>query len=259
MRLTRLTNGFSKKVENLEAAMADTIKTLSDNSINATIILVGVADDVADLIEEHQSIERALVQVQMPRMSLDEREEIITKGLDRLNMSIIQDAKKYISNLSQGLPHYIHSLALHAARTAISAETNEITVEHVEKALERVIESVQQSIKDLNHKAISSSKKNNIYTQVLLACALAKTDSLGYFAAADVRQPLSSIMKKAYDIPSYARHLKDFCKDQKGNILQQFGVRHRYRFRFSNPLMQPYITMKGVKDGLIEKSILFLQ
>ena len=48
---------------------ADTIKTLSDHSVPASLILVGVADTVEELIQQHQSIERALVQVRMPRMS----------------------------------------------------------------------------------------------------------------------------------------------------------------------------------------------
>jgi hypothetical protein len=45
-----------------------TIKTLSDNasSIKTTLILVGVADSVDELIGEHQSIERAIKQVPMP-------------------------------------------------------------------------------------------------------------------------------------------------------------------------------------------------
>jgi hypothetical protein len=38
------------------------IKVLSDNSVPATLVLVGVADSVDALIVEHQSIERALVQ-----------------------------------------------------------------------------------------------------------------------------------------------------------------------------------------------------
>jgi hypothetical protein len=47
--------------EDIERKMADTIKTLSDNSIEVTLIIVGVADSVDQLIGEHQSIDRAIV------------------------------------------------------------------------------------------------------------------------------------------------------------------------------------------------------
>lgn len=235
---------------------ADTIKTLSDHSVGATIIIVGVADSVERLIFEHQSIERALVQVQMPRMSINERNEIIEKGLKHLKMAIDNDAMNYIANLSQGLPHYIHSLALHATRAAIQGKTKNITVDHVETAITKALEQAQESIKSLYHEAIASSKKNAMFVQVLLACALAETDSLGCFIASDVRDPLSAIMRRRYDIPSFARHLKEFCEKERGPILQRFGVKHRYRFRFANPLMEPFITMKGVKERFIEKGAL---
>ena len=60
--------------------LAETVKALSDHSVRSTIILVGVADNVSDLIAEHQSIERCLVQVPMPRMSRAELGEILAKG-----------------------------------------------------------------------------------------------------------------------------------------------------------------------------------
>ena len=40
----------------VDALFADTIKALSDFSLDTTLILVGVADDVDDLITEHESI-----------------------------------------------------------------------------------------------------------------------------------------------------------------------------------------------------------
>jgi Cdc6-like AAA superfamily ATPase len=58
--------------------LADTIKNLSDHSVNSTLILVGVADSVEELISEHNSIERALVQVPMPRMSIGELIQSLT-------------------------------------------------------------------------------------------------------------------------------------------------------------------------------------
>src|SRR5580700_10179297 len=61
--------------------MADTIKTLSDNAIRTNLILVGVADSVDDLIGDHPSIERAIKQVPMPRMSKAELPEIVDNGI----------------------------------------------------------------------------------------------------------------------------------------------------------------------------------
>ena len=89
-----------KKIHEL---MANTIKHLSDYAINSTIILVGVADDVNDLIGEHPSISRCLEQIPMPRMNKDELREIIDKRLPRLGMKMDPDAYWKIIELSRGM------------------------------------------------------------------------------------------------------------------------------------------------------------
>jgi Cdc6-like AAA superfamily ATPase len=75
-----------------KTAMADTIKTLSDHATPVTIILVGVGDSVDELIAEHHSIERALVQIHMPRMSSPELRDILARALSRAKLAIRPDA-----------------------------------------------------------------------------------------------------------------------------------------------------------------------
>jgi Cdc6-like AAA superfamily ATPase len=240
----------------IQRVFADTIKSLSDNSVKATIVLVGVADAVSDLIKEHQSVERALVQIRMQRMSTDELREIINKGLGRLGMTIDGDAIKHISLISQGLPHYTHLLGLYASREAIDQNTKTISMSHVQIAVKNALEGAQQTIRSAYHKATTSPRRDNLYADVLLACALAKTDDLGYFAAADVRTPLTKIKKRTFDIPSFSRHLNDFSEEKRGPILKKFGSKHKYRFRFINPLMQPFVTMQGFACGKIDRTTL---
>lgn len=240
-----------------KTALADTIKTLSDHSTSSTLIMVGVADSVDQLIGEHLSIERALVQIRMPRMSLTELMEIITKGLadPSIGMTASPRCKQRIARLSHGLPHYTHSLALHAAQAAVDRDSLEVKADDVTAALEAAIENAQQSIISSYHQA-TSSPRGNLYSEVLLACALAETDDLGYFPTANLRKPMSEIMGKPYDIPAFSQHLKDFCEVDRGAILERTGYPRRYRFRFVNPLMEPYVVMKGVAKSLINPEAL---
>ena len=80
--LDRITDAGTK------AKLADTIKTLSDNSTKTTLVLVGVADSIDDLILEHRSIDRALVQIQMQRMSKLELMEIVDKWIGHMSRLI---------------------------------------------------------------------------------------------------------------------------------------------------------------------------
>lgn len=229
--------------------MADTIKALSDDAVPATIVIVGVADTVGELIAEHESIDRSLIQIPMPRMEPVELEELLDKGTSKLGMELDLKARHRIVSLSQGLPPYTHRLALHATRSAIRERRRTITEGDVRHAILQTVENAQQSLRDNYRKAVSSPQTGNLFGQVLLACARAKTDAFGYFAAADVRKPMSRIMKKRYEIPSFARHLNSFCQPERGRVLRKEGAKHRYRYRFSDPLMQPFVIMKGIVES----------
>ena len=230
--------------------MADTIKALSDHAVPATIVIVGVADTVGELIAEHESINRSLIQIPMPRMEMDELLELLDKGTNKLGMYFGARARHRIAALSQGLPPYTHRLALHATTSAIRNRRRTIADDDIECAIKDAVDNAQQSLRDDYRKAVSSPQTGNLFGQVLLACARATTDDFGYFAAADVRRPMSTIMKKQYEIPSFARHLNSFCQPERGCVLRKEGEKHRYRYRFTDPLMQPFVIMKGIVDGV---------
>jgi Cdc6-like AAA superfamily ATPase len=234
------------------ALMADTIKTLSDHSTNITLILVGVANSVEELIAEHLSIERALIQIQMPRMSSDELVEILRKGLELLSMTMDPEVMDVIVFLSQGLPNYVHLLALYASQSAIRENSSGINVTHLTKAIKQACENAQHSIMSAYSTSISSSRQETIYPKVLLACALAKKDDTGCFRAVDVREPLSRILGKKYTTTSaFNRHLNQFCEESRGSVLEKKGVERHYRFRFINAMMPPYIIMEGLRTEMI--------
>jgi Cdc6-like AAA superfamily ATPase len=237
--------------ENVKRLVADTIKNFSDYNVDTTFIIVGIADSVDELIAKHQSVERALVQVQLPRMAEDEIAEIIDKGVEALGMTIDPMAKKRIVALSQGLPHYTHLLCFNVVQYCVDNANNAISALDVKYAMETSIEMSQQSIKDAYFKAINSPR-GNMYVQVLLACALAKTDDMGYFTATDIKLPLKKITDKDYEISAFSQHIKQFYSPERGPVLKKTGYPRRYRYRFINPLLGPFIVMDGLAKGLID-------
>jgi Cdc6-like AAA superfamily ATPase len=232
-------------------AFTDLIKGLSDYAVRSTIVIVGVADTIDQLIRDHASIERAIIQVLLPRMETIEIREILNKGAARLSMEFEQPAREHIAHLAHGLPHYAHLVGLHSVRSAIQRRSLLVQMPDVEGGVRASVENVQQSIKALYHSATASSHRTAIFQQVLLACALARKDPLSYFQAADVVKPLSKIMNKDYSIPAFARHLKKLCDDDRGPVLERIGPERRQRYRFRNPLFEPFIIMNGLSMKLI--------
>lgn len=239
---------LNPKIQNI---FADFIKALSDHSVNSTILIVGVADSIDQLISSHQSVERALMQIRMPRMSSAEVGEIFTKGYERLGLGCTKEAMIIATSLSQGLPHYAHLVGLYSSRIAIDNDKNTVDIECIKESINMALKGTQQSIQSTWHKATMSPRKDNLFSTVLLSCALAKTDELGYFAAQDVRKPMSIITGKNYEIPSFSRHLNEFTEEKRGPVLKKIGTKRRYRFRFVNPLMQPFVIMRGYNEGKV--------
>jgi len=182
--------------------------------------------------------------------------EIVTKGLHSLEMEITPTALTRIEKLSQGLPHYAHLLSLYASRAALDGESMKIDAHAIDIAIQKATSGVQQTILSAYEAAITSARKDNLFADVLLACALAETSELGKFAASDVRGPLRRITQTDYEIPTFAQHLNEFSDEKRGRILVKTGTPRLYRYRFRNPLMQPYVIMQGIKSNRIDVAMI---
>ena len=149
--------------------MSDTLKFLSDRAVPATIVLIGVADDVESLIANHRSLERCLRQIRMPRMSYHELETIVRQGLEKTGLTIEQAALDEITHLSRGLPHYPHLLGLHSARAAIDDGKLCVAERHVQIALKVAVDKAQATIQSDYSRTTTSSRKDALYKEILLA------------------------------------------------------------------------------------------
>jgi Cdc6-like AAA superfamily ATPase len=233
--------------------VADTIKALSDYSVGATVILVGVAEDVSSLIQGHESITRSLVQVKMPRMSTEELKQIILTRYKRCGITTDNDAVWKMIYLSRGLPNYTHLLAMHSATYSIDNKRLAVTHKDVDSALERSVRELDQSNKEKYMAAIRSQRGDDtLYPSVLLACALAPTDELGRFQQSAVTGPLNKLNPgKNYQAATFALHMNALCMSERGAVLQKFGTPRNYRYRFTDPMLQPYVILKALSEGVL--------
>jgi uncharacterized protein YejL (UPF0352 family) len=233
--------------------MADTIKNLSDHTTDTTLLLVGVAQSVVDLIAEHKSIERALVEVPMPRMSKEELGQIVDKGMENIEIPMDRSVRDKIVRLSHGLPHYTHLLALESGLDAIENDLEEIGNESFTAAVTQIV-NAKQTIAGSYYEAISSSYRSSTHKNTLLACALSPIDGQGCFQAAAVAKTLGLLLHKECEVSDIQRHLTEFISDRRGRILQRLGTTRRFRYRFSDPLVQPYTIIHSLSEKLISEA-----
>lgn len=228
--------------------LSNTIKALSDHIERVTLCPVGVAEDLDALLEGHLSAVRAIAQVKMPRMSRDELKEIVSRGLLRLEMEIDSGALSMIEVIPRGLPQYSHLLAQEGARQALLAERTTITREDVMEGLKVGLLKLDRSLSTAYDKATYSPKKTR-FAEVLLACAIARLGDMGDFSPSDIRVPYSRIIGEDVGIDRFNPQLTSLAGAR--DILIRDGEERRWRYRFRDPLMEPYVLLQGLSSGAI--------
>jgi Cdc6-like AAA superfamily ATPase len=239
---------------NTRRLFADLLKIISDQAIPATVVLVGVGDTIDELIAEHASIQRSLVQIHMPRMNDDELAKIVRTGVEAAGMQVERVFIRDVTTLSQGLPHYTHLLAQHAALGALLSGRLIIRNFDYNWAIQSALSDTSQWVREAYHRATFSNRET-LHKRVLLACALASKDEVGAFSAPDIRDQLRKITGINYELPAFAAHLKDFCSPlgaPRGGILKKSGTARRFRYKFVDPLLPPYAIMKYQVDELVD-------
>jgi len=223
---------------------ADLIKTLSDNCENITIVIIGISDNVVNLIGNHQSLERCMKQIKMPRMQPQELGSIIDNGIKALELKISKKVRKKIIDFSTGFPHYTHLLCKYACKEAINGEKGIVTEIHLEKAIEYSIENVQEQIKDAYRKATFSSASESQWEDVLMACAISEADEYNCFTIKEITENFSSISGKPKDKINISYNLGRLCSQERGLILEKISIDGSVKYRFNNPLSKAYVILK---------------
>lgn len=220
---------------------ADLIKSFSDNVTNSTIVLVGIADDIETLIGNHQSLERCLKQVKMPRMSKKECEEIIDNGLALLDIKISPKVKEKIIEFASGFPHYVHLLCKYGAQEIIENNKYEFSQGYLNIAIKKGIDNTNEQLKASYRKAIVGTKK---WQDIIFACTQSPIDTYNCINKMDIIKNYNIISSSNVSGGTISYNLKQFCSADRGNVLTKIGSGINTRYRFTNPMMRAFVKLK---------------
>ena len=238
------------KSDKTRSSFADLIKSMSDNNRNSTIVLVGIADNVESLIGDHQSLERCLKQVKMPRMKKEECQEIILNGLTRLDLKIDEKTKNKIIDFSSGFPHYIHLLCKFGAQELIENEKNIFSNAYLIIAIREGLEATSEQLRGSFRKAILTSNSSNKWRDILFACAICEMDEFNAFTVTQVVKMYNSITGKDNKNTHLNYNLNKLTSEDRGEILIKLGKGMSTRYVFKNPMMRAYVKLKMNSQSL---------
>ena len=176
-----LIDEFDRASADERAKMSDLIKIVADETnCPLTIMIVGVAETLDDLIKAHPSVERNISEVHMGLMESTEICELLAKGSAKVGIPFSAEAVESITYCAAGFPYFAHLIAQHCSIVAIESSADLIGRTIFEQALKRSLAEVEQTIKRAYREAVQANRPT-LFPEVLLASALAAADDFGFF------------------------------------------------------------------------------
>jgi hypothetical protein len=234
--------------EKERALFAGFIKQLGDQEINACFIFVGIGRSLDELLKAHESCFRYLESVPLDRLNFTGRWEIIDKCSEALNVTVNEDSRLRIAQISDGFPHYVHLVSQKLFWEAFRSEDSirEISPDYYQAAVRTAVLSIEYFVKQSYDTATKKYKDD--YEEVLWAVAdhyelLRNTEMIygSYRRIMEIRgkDPMS---RKAMSF-----RLNSLKSDMCGRILVS---PRRSWYEFKDSFVRGYVRLRAEEKGV---------
>ncbi|WP_247886974.1 ATP-binding protein [Azospirillum sp. SYSU D00513] len=227
--------------EDFRNKLAELFKNLTDSSIPVTLLVVGVAENLDQLLGKHPSIQRSLVPVHLPLMTDQEIGRLLQAGADNAGISFAPDVVQRICEFVRGLPYYAQLLGLHAARSAVSRGGRVVEREDLAYAVARCLQEAERGIVDSYARALAAERRAEL-EDLLLAAALCPADAYGTFNPTDLAGSVGEPSSEVFGI------LERLTREDHGGVLEAVVEPGRTRYRFRNQMMRQYVLMRQAQE-----------
>lgn len=225
-------------------SFADLIKKFSDNEVPFTLMIVGVAENLVELLSGHISSERSIAQIVVPRLSNPEISKIVIDGMEKLNVEIETDIVDQITEFSANFPYYTHLLCEGCVIGLLKSVQSEkqknfkIGVDELKFSIDYAIKNTLLSISQAYDNAVRSIRESDRYKYTLYAIASSPDEPVAY---RDICEWVSGVTKRNDINISY--QLKSL---QKAELIQRVDTGF---YKFKNPLLKAYVILRARADS----------
>jgi uncharacterized protein len=230
---------------------ADLIKQVSDQQIALRFIFCGIGSSLEDLIGVHLSTDRYLTPIELERLSHDARWEIIDTAAAALGLSVHENLRIRVGQISDGFPYYIHLMCEQMFWAVFDDDqvTTECRPEHFTNGVSRAIEGAQTSLRLAYEKATQKYKDD--YQEVLWAVAddvmlrrqVSDIFDKSYRRIMETRPERATLTKEQFYNRMNA--LKD---DSHGRILSTTGAGW---YQFRENVVRGYVRLQAERQSVV--------
>jgi histone H3/H4 len=217
--------------------LASFIKNAS--SADLKFLLVGIGLNISSLLNDHQSIDRIIVPIQVPRMAESELSQIIDRAMEKLGeeglyYTFNRSSSLTLARLAGGFPWFVHVLGQEALLVAHRASRTTVIKEDIDSASKSLANNrFGHEFRELYQKAVRESSQREM---VLRTFALWRNQDV---PTSDIYPVLRQI---GVTNPSpYVGHLSS---DPFGHILWRPPYQERGVLRFTNEMFKVYVRVR---------------
>ncbi len=230
---------FDALKQETKEKVGELIKLLSDEKSPFKLLIVGVGNNIIDLLSGNASNNRHVKQIKLSRMKPEQISEIINKGSVKINLKYEKDVVEKITDIAAGYPHFAHLLALKSGENAIRQNlkvvTNELLVQSINESLQDTEELLQQA-----WSSTMNSLQSELYLQILIVCASITSNEI---RANQLRAGLKRMFGINYEQNVLNQYLTRLVSDDENKILHRIS---KGIYRFSDPRMSSFVKIKAI-------------
>lgn len=238
--------------DNLKNQLAETIKNLSDISARITFIVVGIAQNLEELVGKHPSIQRHLVAVHLPLMEPPELRALIEVGEAASGMTFEDTTRESVVSFAKGLPYYAQLMCLYSGRHALARGSSTVEMKDLREAMAQVLEEADPVTVAMYDMA-TQGERNKFTTDVMFAAARCRFDRFGAFTATDAADvALDSDERKLRELTLH-KALSSLILPKNGAVLEKRRTPSgTTKYCFQHQTMRQYILVRQARQrGLI--------
>lgn len=235
--------------------LAFLIKQLGDQEFGVRFMLVGIAENVHELIGAHQSIPRYIKEVSLDPLSPQILMDIVKEAAHQVGVEVDEEVLIRIAIIGNGYPHFAHLMGKAILTGAVVAGSNDVTpVLYAEGVARAVNESIQQLRMAYDS---ATQRRDDIYKH--LVWALAHNDTVDIRIDDWIRVYKDLARRQFWPEETDERiqyAINRLSEDRFGDIVVNTPIRYgsrdvRYRYkRFSDNLMRGHVRLQAERENV---------
>lgn len=119
--------------------IADTIKQLSDGAVPLAFLIVGVSENLEQILGQHPSIQRNLVAVQLPLLSDADVGRMVEAGMAAAGCTLFEGATPRVAAIARGSPYIAQLLGLRLVQAARRRDSTAVSEADLEAAVHQLV------------------------------------------------------------------------------------------------------------------------